>query len=483
MITPIRHFTLRALTLLLLAGCGFASTSAGSSSSSTSSSSTPTTAPNTVTNSGLDLTQLPLGDGNVTSAPQAGADFSCQTTFNGGGAYRRPLGQHLRRHLQLHRQDASLPGPSASWPSSYGLALASNGAACCAIVSGGAPCAPTTPPAPSLSLPAIPRTSTTATPATSPRRPSRLVAARLARRRLRSHLSAARPPLASRSPARCSSTRSMPPATPSPTRSRVLLPGPPRPVQRVPLPLAHQLPARPRHRPLQPARLRARRLRNLRRSRRERRDAHQPRSRRLPRTPAPSPRDGQAVVMYHYHATNEYPYTIGCFRGTPAKAQVLIGELQPHTHSHTPGHVHDDAIQKPSSAGRSDRIISAWRQEAEPMLRSTILCVAICTLPALGQTYDQPRGARRPQRPRLVFPLHLLHSKTQQPPIRFASISTSAANSMHIGNAGLQPSTRTGQSALHIGQSHSGPTSKRRWRRPISSPCLLPPTSTPFPGK
>ena len=27
--------------------------------------------------------------------------------------------------------------------------------------------------------------------------------------------------------------------------------------------------------------------------------------------------DGQMVEMYHYHATYEYPYTIGCYRGTP----------------------------------------------------------------------------------------------------------------------------------------------------------------------
>lgn len=28
--------------------------------------------------------------------------------------------------------------------------------------------------------------------------------------------------------------------------------------------------------------------------------------------------DGQQVEMYHYHATYEYPYTVGCYRGTPA---------------------------------------------------------------------------------------------------------------------------------------------------------------------
>lgn len=32
--------------------------------------------------------------------------------------------------------------------------------------------------------------------------------------------------------------------------------------------------------------------------------------------------DGQTVVMYHYHATREFPYTVGCFRGTPAQYQI-----------------------------------------------------------------------------------------------------------------------------------------------------------------
>lgn len=28
--------------------------------------------------------------------------------------------------------------------------------------------------------------------------------------------------------------------------------------------------------------------------------------------------DGQTVTLYHYHLTHEYPYTLGCFAGTPA---------------------------------------------------------------------------------------------------------------------------------------------------------------------
>jgi hypothetical protein len=30
--------------------------------------------------------------------------------------------------------------------------------------------------------------------------------------------------------------------------------------------------------------------------------------------------DGKTVTMYHYHATDEFPYTIGCYRGTPVAA-------------------------------------------------------------------------------------------------------------------------------------------------------------------
>lgn len=29
--------------------------------------------------------------------------------------------------------------------------------------------------------------------------------------------------------------------------------------------------------------------------------------------------DGKTVSMYHYHTTTEYPYTVGCFKGTPVK--------------------------------------------------------------------------------------------------------------------------------------------------------------------
>jgi len=31
--------------------------------------------------------------------------------------------------------------------------------------------------------------------------------------------------------------------------------------------------------------------------------------------------DGKATAIYHYHLTDEYPYTLGCFKGTPVRAR------------------------------------------------------------------------------------------------------------------------------------------------------------------
>lgn len=39
--------------------------------------------------------------------------------------------------------------------------------------------------------------------------------------------------------------------------------------------------------------------------------------------------DGRRVTMYHYHATYEYPYTVGCYRGTPARLPAASGGAPP----------------------------------------------------------------------------------------------------------------------------------------------------------
>jgi hypothetical protein len=39
--------------------------------------------------------------------------------------------------------------------------------------------------------------------------------------------------------------------------------------------------------------------------------------------------DGERVEMYHYHATYEYPYTVGCFHGTSAVTTVPMGGQPP----------------------------------------------------------------------------------------------------------------------------------------------------------
>ena len=43
--------------------------------------------------------------------------------------------------------------------------------------------------------------------------------------------------------------------------------------------------------------------------------------------------DGQTREMYHYHVNNEYPYSIGCFRGEP----VALAEHLQHIPGHSPG--------------------------------------------------------------------------------------------------------------------------------------------------
>jgi hypothetical protein len=35
--------------------------------------------------------------------------------------------------------------------------------------------------------------------------------------------------------------------------------------------------------------------------------------------------DGATIEMYHYHATWEYPYTLGCYRGTPIVTNTVRG--------------------------------------------------------------------------------------------------------------------------------------------------------------
>lgn len=39
--------------------------------------------------------------------------------------------------------------------------------------------------------------------------------------------------------------------------------------------------------------------------------------------------DGRRISLYHYHATNEYPYTLGCFRGQPQQLSGSTANLKP----------------------------------------------------------------------------------------------------------------------------------------------------------
>jgi hypothetical protein len=65
--------------------------------------------------------------------------------------------------------------------------------------------------------------------------------------------------------------------------------------------------------------------------------------------------NGRPVTMYHYVLTREYPYTVGCFRGTPARA-AQSGAMQPQE-GQRPG---DEQRQAPSPNG-SERDPSSQR--------------------------------------------------------------------------------------------------------------------------
>lgn len=47
--------------------------------------------------------------------------------------------------------------------------------------------------------------------------------------------------------------------------------------------------------------------------------------------------DGSERELYHYHATWEYPYTLGCFRGTPVKLDGLTRNTNPNRNRRSQG--------------------------------------------------------------------------------------------------------------------------------------------------
>ena len=47
--------------------------------------------------------------------------------------------------------------------------------------------------------------------------------------------------------------------------------------------------------------------------------------------------DGETKTIYHYHMTSEYPYSIGCFRSTPVNARQLTASDRPQGRSVTQG--------------------------------------------------------------------------------------------------------------------------------------------------
>ncbi len=68
--------------------------------------------------------------------------------------------------------------------------------------------------------------------------------------------------------------------------------------------------------------------------------------------------NGQMVTMYHYVLTQEYPYTIGCFRGSPVRVRAEIVTSQPSAFN-LPGTT-TEATTADLPRARLARLTSSW---------------------------------------------------------------------------------------------------------------------------
>jgi hypothetical protein len=72
--------------------------------------------------------------------------------------------------------------------------------------------------------------------------------------------------------------------------------------------------------------------------------------------------DGEAVAMYHYHTNSEYPYNVGCFRGTPvAMDHGAQGQVSMGNGTHAGGHESSpsESAPTPASAAAAGHLASA----------------------------------------------------------------------------------------------------------------------------
>src|SRR5439155_1514109 len=103
--------------------------------------------------------------------------------------------------------------------------------------------------------------------------------------------------------------------------------------------------------------------------------------------------DGQRVVMYHYVMTRDYPFTIGCFRGTPtrnafpAMPRAACGSASPSSSCS----VSVRRARWPSSL-RSAAVCNCLRRSRRSSWPSRISCSSSCTF--ASRPLGRASGAR-----------------------------------------------------------------------------------------
>ena len=118
--TAVRVFAVALALALFLAACndddGSAPTDPATATPAATASPGTTAAPSDEPGAEVDLTTLPIGDA-ISSAPQAGAVWACQTTFGGGGA--SATGDWINEDGTYDFTAKPLVDGEVSWPSEF----------------------------------------------------------------------------------------------------------------------------------------------------------------------------------------------------------------------------------------------------------------------------------------------------------------------------------------------------------------------------
>jgi hypothetical protein len=103
--------------------------------------------------------------------------------------------------------------------------------------------------------------------------------------------------------------------------------------------------------------------------------------------------DGQFVEMYHYHATHEFPYTVGCFHGTPSVRALTAGGGQGQPGGQAPGQNQPSGGNQPTGpagGGQGQPTGPAGAGQGQPPQQAITACMGLSQ--GASCTINSPNG-------------------------------------------------------------------------------------------